>query len=98
MPRKKSVRKSARQFKKNVDAIVGFAKESDEALGKKHTSWAYDYAVIRLYREFESLVFDALIGAINNDTSTISQKTGFDFPDHLNQDVCRLGFPRFSGR
>ena len=103
MPRKKSVKKCAQQFRANADEIVRFAEESDAALGKKHTSWAYDYAIIRLYREFESLVFDALVGAINNDTSTISSRTGYAFPDHLSQDVCRYlvvgsGYFDFKGR
>lgn len=103
MPKKKSVKKCSQQFRDHADEVVEFAKESDAALGKKHTSWAYDYAVIRLYREFESLVFDALVGAINNDTSTISSRTGYSFPDHLNQDVCRYlivgsGYFDFRGR
>jgi len=48
-------------------------------------------------------MFDALVGAINNDTSTISETTGHDFPDHLKEEVCQFlvvgtGYFDFSGR
>ena len=58
----------------------------------EHISWLYSYAIIRLYREFESLVLDALVGAINNDTTTVSTTTGVKFPKHLSTEVsCRTG-------
>lgn len=48
-------------------------------------------------------MLDALVGALNNDTSTISKKTGFSFPKHLTDEVCRYliignGFFDFKGR
>jgi len=101
--RKKSVRKAASDFRDKTEEIKSFCSETRAGQSKKHISWIYDYAMIRLYREFESLMFDALVGAINNDTSTLSEKTGYDFPDHLKEEVCRFlvtgsGYFDFRGR
>ena len=101
--RKKSVRKAAADFCNKAEEIKSFCSDTAAGQSKKHISWIYDYAVIRLYREFESLMFDALVGAINNDTSTLSEKTGCDFPDHLKEEVCRFlvtgsGYFDFRGR
>ena len=46
--------------------------------------------IIRLYRKFESLMLDALVGAVNNDTATISTTTGVKFPEHLTDEVCEF--------
>ncbi len=103
MPRKKSVKKSAERFIEQVDKIKEFVEDAKKNLGDRHVTWAYEYAIIRLYREFETLVLDALVGAINNDTGTISQRTGVRFPKHLTDEVCRYlivgtGYFDFKGR
>jgi hypothetical protein len=59
--------------------------------------------VIRLYREFEVLLLNALVGAINNDTATIASTTGVKFPKHLSDEVCEFlvigdGYFDFRGR
>jgi hypothetical protein len=46
---------------------------------------------------------EALVGAINNDIRTISQRTGIAFPSHLSRKVCEYlvtggGFLDFKGR
>lgn len=95
---------AARRFCENADEIIAFGRAArHENLKDEFVSWAYNYAVIKLYREFESLMFDALVGAINNNTATLSASTGHDFPDHLNQDICRFlvtgtGYFDFRGR
>ena len=48
-------------------------------------------------------MLDALVGALNNDTSTLSIRTGFSFPKHLTDEVCRFlvtgrGYFDFKGR
>ena len=48
-------------------------------------------------------MLQALVGAINNDTGTISASTGVDFPKHLTDEVCEYliagdGFFDFKGR
>ena len=58
MARKKSVKKSASDFRRRADAIVEFVDEA-EPLGDKHLSWAYEYGIIRLYREFEAMMLAA---------------------------------------
>ena len=103
MPRKKSVKKSAKTFQKKADEILDFVKSARAHLSGKYISWAYEYAIIRLYREFEALMLDALVGAINNDTSTLSDRTGIRFPKHLTDEVCRYlivrdGYFDFKGR
>ena len=44
MARKKSVKKSASDFRRRADAIVEFVDEA-EPLGDKHLSWAYEYLI-----------------------------------------------------
>lgn len=104
MPRKKSVKRSAQQFIAQIAQIRNFIADADvHCNSSRHVSWAYEYAIIRLSREFEALVLDALVGAINNNTNTISQSTGVKFPKHLTDEVCRYlivrtGYFDFRGR
>ena len=102
MPKKKSIKGSANEFKAEVDKILAFLTASS-GLGDEHVSWCHDLAIIRLYRAFESLMLDALVGALNNDTSTLSSRTGFSFPKHRTDEVCRClvtgrGYFDFKGR
>ena len=103
MPRKKSVRHAAISFNSAVDDIQDFVTTVSQGQSAKHRSWLYDLSIIRLYREFERLILNALVGAINNDTSTIATRTGFDFPKHLTDEVCEYlvtgtGYFDFKGR
>ena len=54
MARKKSVQLAAKRFCENADDIIAFGKTARQGnLKDEFVSWAYDYAVIKLYREFE---------------------------------------------
>ena len=88
VPRKKSVKKSARDFLSHADELRQFVDGAAQGLTDQQKSWCYDYAIIRLYREFEQMMLSAIVGAINNDTTTISSTTGVDFPQHLTDEVC----------
>lgn len=71
---------------KDVRTFVGavsFRKNAD-----MFQSWLHDYAIIRAYTAFEDLMLDALVGAINDDTTTISTTTGVKFPMHLTDEMC----------
>lgn len=103
MPRKKSVKHSAQDFRTAADDITTFLTSASNGQTVEHVSWLHNYAIIRLYREFESLVLDALVGAINNDTATVSTTTGVEFPTHLSAEVCEFlitgtGYFDFKGR
>ena len=103
MPRKKSVKRSARQFVEQADEIVAFVDQLTPTLSDKHTSWMHEYGILRLYRAFELMILDALVGAINNDTEMISARTGISFPKHLTDEVCEYlvigdGYFNFKGR
>lgn len=103
MARKKSVKKSATTFKAQVDEISTFVELASQGLSGLYQSWIYEYGILRLYREFEVLMLDALVGAINNDTATISDSTGISFPKHLTDEVCEYlivgnGYFDFKGR
>jgi len=102
MARKKSVKLAAKLFSTAADQINMFFNKTSGLEAEWH-SWCTDYAVIRLYSEFEILMLSALVGAINNDTATLSETSGFDFPAHLSQDVCTYlivgkGYFDFKGR
>jgi hypothetical protein len=103
MPRKKSIKKSANDFITRAEELENFTNSSINELSDMHKSWCYDYAIIRLYREFEQMMLSAIIGAINNDSTTISESTGVDFPKHLTDEVCEYlvlggGYFDFKGR
>jgi len=89
MARKKSIKLAAQQFEKFCNELSEYILEAEKHLGKKHISWSYEYGIIRLYSEFENLVLECLIGAVNNDTAILSQTTGYLFPLHLTDEVCR---------
>jgi cupin superfamily acireductone dioxygenase involved in methionine salvage len=91
MPRKKSLKKSADDFKVSADEILNFLTTvRPSVLSEEYVSWLHNYAIIRLYKAFETLMLDVLVAAINNDTSTISNTTGVAFPKHLNDEVCEF--------
>jgi cupin superfamily acireductone dioxygenase involved in methionine salvage len=104
MPKKKSIKKAVERFRRQRDEILGFLDEVDKSeLSKKNVSWCYEQALIRLYRAFENLMLDCIVAAVNNDTSTLSAKTGFEFPKHLTDEVCEYiivggGYFDFKGR
>ena len=90
MPKKKSSKKAAEAFKRKVEAINMFLSPKNlSPFSEEHKTWVHDYAIIRLYRDFESLILNCLIAAINSDTSQLSRTTGVDFPKHLTDEVCR---------
>jgi hypothetical protein len=103
MPRKKSVKLSAQHFKDEVGHICTFVVDASANQTDEHITWIHNYAIIRLYTEFESLMLDALVGAVNNDTSTLEATTSVAFPKHLTDEVCEFlitgtGYFDFKGR
>jgi hypothetical protein len=104
MPRKKSGRHAAQNFKQAIARIEAFAGEIDNSgLSDQAVSWAYEAALIKTTVEFERLMLDCIVTAINNDTATISARTSIIFPKHLTDEVCEYivtggGFFDFKGR
>ena len=103
--RKKSIRLAAQTFRTNVDEIVAYTQRGVAAapLTEQDESWCYDFAIIRLYREFEDLMLSCLVALINNDTTTFSQLKKRTFPKHMNVEVCEYlicgdGYFDFAGR
>ena len=101
--RKTSLRDAATAFQTAVDDIVQFAERLSTNASQQDASWIYEHAVIRLFREFESLMLHAISGAINNDSSVLSSTLGISFPKHLAQPVCEFvvtggGYFDFRGR
>ena len=103
MTRKKSIKKSASGFIGQATELEAFVGTDVTSLSDLQQSWCYEYAIIKLYREFEELVLSAIVGAINNDSTTISQSTGVAFPKHITDEVCEYlvlggGYFDFKGR
>jgi hypothetical protein len=101
--RKKSIKKSAEDFISKIDELNSFLRTSISSMSDEHKSWSHDYAIIRLYREIEKMMLAGIIGAINNNTETISEVTGIEFPKHLTDEVCEYlvlsgGYFDFKGR
>ena len=64
---------------------------------------AYDLAIIRLYREFEELMLECLVAAINHDPATFSNHKGYNLPETVSAEVCEYlicgdGYFDFKGR
>lgn len=103
MGRKKSIKSSTTAFNSEVDKIVNFLDSATVGQTDEHITWMHNYAIIRLYKEFESLMLDVLVAAVNNDTSTLSATTDVVFPKHLTDEVCEFlitgtGYFDFKGR
>lgn len=104
MPKKKSVKLVAGNFRDEADRVEAFAAAICAAnLSKEQISWGYEYAAIRLYRAFEIMMLEVLIGAINNDASTVATHVSISFPKHMSDDVCEFlitggGYFDFKGR
>jgi hypothetical protein len=103
MPRKKSVKRVAREFQQHAEDVFSFLDGTWATLSDEHQTWIHEYALLRLYREFEHLMLHAIIGAINNNTVALSERTGVQFPKHLTDEVCeyiviRDGYFDFKGR
>jgi hypothetical protein len=89
MPKKKSIKKAVQRFLPNVEETKAYVAAASQRLSAAHRSRVYDGAIIALYRDFENLILEVLVGAINNDTTTISSQLGVAFPRHLTDEVCR---------
>ena len=103
VPKKKSVRLCAQEFRRDAEELLRFCGSAERALSDAHVSLVYDGAVIRLYAAFERMMIGALIGAINNDISQLSATAGVQFPKHLTDEVCEYiiigsGYFNFRGR
>ena len=104
MPRKKSGKKAARTFNETIARVEQFTDELDAlSLSDQALTWGYETALIKTYVAFERLMLDCIVVAINNDTSTVSTRTGIVFPKHLTDEVCEYlvtgsGYFDFKGR
>ncbi len=102
--RKKNIDLCCRRFRDETDELISFLESTpNKGMSEQHKSWLYNYAIIHLYRAFEAFVLDCLIGLINNDTTALSESTGYDFPKHLTDEVCEYliignGYFDFRGR
>jgi len=101
--RKTSLRDHAASFQETVDEVVAFAARASEDQTDQDVTWIHEYAIIRLFREFEGLMLNAIAGAINNDSSVLSGTLGIRFPVHLAHPVCEYivtggGYFDFRGR
>ena len=90
--KKKNIQTGIKIFDDAIKEIEGFLGRMDDSASEADRTWAYEYAIIRLYRDFECFVFFALVTAINQDTeATLNAKSKgkkIKFPKHLRDDVC----------
>lgn len=103
--KRKSVSKVVDHFIAEVDSIAGFVDKGRAGLplASRYNAWFFDYAVIRLYREFELFVLNLLIAAIHQDTTTLQKSAQLALPKTVSLDVCEFlivghGFFDLKGR
>ena len=95
--------KEVRKLRKSVRNGMPQEDSSRFYLSKDDENVCFDIAIISLYREFENLILKCLVALINNDSSTFSERTGRQFPKHMNVKVCEYlicgdGYFNFKGR
>ena len=102
---KKSIKKPAEKFIKNISEINDFTTRivTATSLLSQDESWCFDLAIIRLYREFEDLMLSCLVALINNDSEQFSKLKERKFPKHMSVAVCEYlvygdGYFDFRGR
>ncbi|MGK3945148.1 hypothetical protein [Streptomyces sp. RP5T] len=89
MSRKKSAKYAANAFKSEIDRILEFTREAEDAkLTDQAMTWTYELALVKTAVAFEYLMLECIVCAVNNDTGTISAQTGIKFPKHLTDEVC----------
>jgi hypothetical protein len=103
MPRRVSIRTLADRFLDEINRVLAFIGVTSEVASDEQVSWIHDYAIIRLYSEFEHLVLSVITGALNNAPEVASEKLGISLPRHLSADVCEFlitgtGYFDFKGR
>lgn len=102
--KKKSFKKAAQSFRNNADEILDFISEAKRCFdNNKNKIRCYEFAIIRLYREFEDLMLTCLVALVNSDSRTFSSHKSIFFPKHMNVEVCEYlicgdGYFDFSGR
>jgi hypothetical protein len=103
--KRKSVSIVVKHFISEVDRIERFTEQgrADLAKSSRYHSWFFDYAIIRLYREFEIFIFELLIAAIHQDTTTLQESAQLSLPKRISVDVCEFlvvghGFFDLKGR
>ena len=102
--RKKSGKRASEAFKKKAQTIEEFLDEKNlSSFSDAHVTWVYEYAIIRLYRDFEDMILNCLVAAINSDTEQLSKTTNINFPKHITYEVCEFiiignGYFDFRGR
>ena len=91
MPKKLSIKKRADDFCESCDETLAFTDRvaSYSQTTEKDVSWIHEYAILRMYRSFENFMLFVLIGCLNHDSTTISDKSGVSFPKHLSVGVCQ---------
>ncbi|MCX4462408.1 hypothetical protein OOK58_59050 [Streptomyces sp. NBC_01728] len=104
MPRKKSAVYAANAFKEETRRVLDFVENAEAVpLGDQDLTWVYELALVKTAVAFERLMLACIVCAVNNDTSTISEQTGINFPKHLTDEVCEYlvtggGYFDFKGR
>ncbi|WP_432034054.1 hypothetical protein [Streptomyces antibioticus] len=104
MPRKKSAVYAANAFKAETQRVLDFVENAEAVpLGDQDLTWVYELALVKTAVAFERLMLACIVCAVNNDTSTISEQTGINFPKHLTDEVCEYlvtggGYFDFKGR
>ena len=89
MSRKKGVKREATKFIARADALILFVESvNGSGLSAQDATWAVEGALIKLAAGFEQLMLHSLVGAVNNDTSSLTAITGVTFPRHMTDEVC----------
>lgn len=103
MPKKLSIKKATTDFDAELAAISLFTSSMGSKGSAADEARVHDYAIIAVYRSFESLMLECLVGALNRDPSHFRARTGVAVPKHMNRSTCQFlitgdGYFDFKGR
>jgi hypothetical protein len=76
MANKTSIKAVVRNFNSNLDTVLQFVQQFRGDGKGASVIYIYDYAIIKIYKDFEELILNTIIGLINNDASYITAKKG----------------------
>jgi len=103
MSNKIQLRVHVEKLNKDLDRIEQFTRTAAErGLEGADLTFVYDAALVKAWVVFEKFMLTCLVAAINHDSSTISERSGVDFPAHLKMSVCEYlvtggGYFNFNG-
>jgi len=71
-----SIKAVANRFLSECDELADYLQQQHRSFTGKFLSYAYDFAIIKLFKDFEELLLNSIVGIINNNAPYIQDAQG----------------------